>query len=342
MLHIDNMGDFMEILLRDEVKQTLFENSRGLTICEGKSPCCMLAADCNGIFDVVSADAVCVAYVSESGEIILLEKLGRGWKKTVLLKSRSGMMDIFGLRLVSGGDDISLIYGLKHNFENMIVHQFLPSGAPHVVASSHGERFFVRRDGEGCVYVITEPDENTWQMSFLRHGVWSSPEELISGCEIEDVMTDGYNSFCLLFKNEEGRFLRYRDTCFGVRGEKPYLVKSGNEFMAVSEIGGRIYCTDGMGEKMQITSETVRDYILRLPYGGEYAVCEGCRGNFIHGVPRLFVIDRARPPRAYGDDSVRLELTKRIIELEARIALLEKEFRTYNPPKEQKALPENS
>ena len=319
----------MEILLRDDKNQTVFENRNGLTFSDSPFRKHMLAPDCKGNFDLACTDVPNVVYVSDSGEIIRLEKLGEGWKKTVILTSKSGTMDVFGIRLIVSEGELNLIYGLRHNSENMIVHQTFSENKPQVVQSAFGEVFFVMRDETGCIYLVCEAAEGVWHLSVCRGGVWSRPEELMSGCGLLDIIPTGYKSFCTVTETDGTVTFRNGNDSFEIFGEKPAIVRTGTEFSVITRDNGQVFYTDCKGRHKIISSSDIREFYLRHPESGEYFICNRCFGNLVQGKPRLFLIDNMQPQKGTVGETVRLELTKQIIALEARVAKLEEKISDF-------------
>ena len=315
----------MDVLFRGNGEQLWFENSRGLAFSDIQGRKSMLSEDCVGDFDVVFCGNLNVVYMSQAGELVRLERRGRGWSKTVILKSRSGEKAFFGIRMISSEGRLNLIYGLKHNGENMIVHQLFSENRPQVVQTAFGEKFFVRRDETGCIYMFCEAAEDVWHLSVCRGGVWSRPEEIFSGGRLLDVFCTGYKTFCTVTEKQGALIFQNDSESFEVSGENPSIVQLDSGFAVIAKDSGQIYYTDRGGQHKIICSD-YREFYVRLPESGEFALCDRCRGSVVQGKPRLFLIDNAKPAKNTFGESARLELTKQIIALEARVAQLEKQL----------------
>lgn len=315
----------MDILYISDSEQLWFKAANGLVFSDMHGKKRRLVEETPAFFDVAYVFELNLVYASRSGEIVRLQRRGNGWVKTVILKSRSGEMDIFGIRLVVSEEKLHLVYGLLHNGEHMIVHQILPGGEPTVVNTASSDAFFVRRDETGCIYVICS-EESGWEVSVFRGSGWSRPEHLSESGNIKDILVLGYKEYLLLMEENEKMVYKDLKNVFEVSGNEPSIVKYRDSYTVISEDAGGVYYTDSLGRHKIISSDKVKKFLVRFREGQEYSVCESCHGTVTFGVPRLFLLDLGMQTRGYLGETARLELTKRIIELEARVAKLEEKI----------------
>ena len=324
----------MDILFRGQNEQLWFSNTDGLVFSDLTGRKKRLTEGKTDFFDLAYSGEVNVVYVSHDGKLIRLERRVDSWVKTVILKSKSGEMGIFGLRLIVSEDKLNLIYGLIHNGEKMIVHQVLPGGEPLVVNTCGEGGFFVRRDETGCIYVVCNSIYGGWEMSVFRSTGWNRPEKIINEGIIRDIIFTGYKEYCTVTEINGKLMFNSSDCEFEVFGKKPSIVKSDDSYVVISEDSGEVFYTDRSGKNKIISGTEVRNFYVRFPFSAEYDVCDRCRGRVAFSVPKLFLIDRVGKNTKKIQESAKLELLKRIIALEERIVKIEetiKQISLQNP-----------
>lgn len=301
-----------------------FYTDGGLYVLDSSGKKALLCTDCTEEFDLCADDDITLVCQSKEGDIFRFSKSGSEWTKSVILKSRSRRASAFGMRIFQIGDVYHLVYGLNHGEEKLVVHQLLSGGSPCVITKIFGSEFFVRRDETGCLYVICEIADSLWHFFTYRSGGWSASEELSENSKIEDVMCTGYKSFCTAERYPDGLFFKCGEDEFAVPGVRPEIVQTAAGFAVFSEVDGKtVYTTKEKTTKI-LNGGAAVDFKVRMVGGAEYCVCDGCRGSFLRGRPHLYLIDGVKPQKPSVSEGARLELTKRMIALESRIAALEK------------------
>ena len=301
-----------------------FYTDGGLYFCGKTGKKALLCDDCLEEFDVCTGNEISVVCETCEGDILKFAKSGGEWIKSILLKSRSRSAAVFGMRIMETKDDFHFIYGLNHGGEMLVVHQLLPYGQPQVISKIYDENFFVRRDETGCIYIICKISENLWHFFTYRSGGWSASEELCEGAEITDVMCVGYKRFCTVKSFGGETIFENGGESFAIPGERHRIARANGEFIVFSEVDGRTLYTSKEKSTGIISGGNSIDFHLRLPFGGEYSVCERCPGTLRRGIPKLFVLGNDFAVKDEVGGSAIIELTKRMIALEAKIEELEK------------------
>lgn len=314
----------MHIYAGNETEDYYFYTGGGLFVCGKNGRKALLCSDCLDEFDVYVGGNLSLVCQSTEGDIFRYTKFGEEWVKSVVLKSKSRRPSVFGMRITETENEFHFIYGLVYGNEKLIVHQKLPNGRPQVITRTVGDSFFVRRDETGCVYIICEIADKLWHFYTYRSGGWSGAEELADGVEIKDIMCTGYKKFCMIEKNEENIVFRNGGETFAVSGNEPEIVKTSAGYIVITELNGRIMYISKEKTTKIISGGTCIDFHLRLDGGGEFCICERCRGSLRQNLPRLFVVDGITHKKQEFGEGARVEFTKRIIALEARISELEK------------------
>ena len=326
----------MNIYVGGSAGEYHFYTDGGLYFCVNGGKKSLLCENCLDEFDVCAGNEINLVCESREGDIFKFTKSGGEWIKSVLLKSRSRCAAVFGMRIMETNDDFHFIYGLNHGDEMLVVHQVLPYGQPQVISKIYDENFFVRRDETGCIYILCKISENLWHFFTYRSGGWSASEELCEGGEIRDVMCTAYKQFCIVKEDDGKAVFENGGESFAVPGTDCKIAATKGGFIVFSKVDGRVIYTSKEKSTGIISGGNCIDFHLRLPFGGEYCVCECCPGTLRQGKPKLFVLGNSFLAKGAFGESARIEITKQTIALEAKIDELEKrieklETNSYNP-----------
>lgn len=314
----------MNIYVKTDSEDYHFYTDGGLFYTRKNGKKSLLFENCLNEFDVCSGKGINVVCQNDEGDILKFTKAGNEWIKSIILKSKNRNAAAFGMRIIETEDDLHFIYGLKHGDDMLIVHQLLPDGKPQVITKAYSEKFFVRLDETGCIYVICDISSKLWHFFTYRSGGWSASEELCENCEIEDILCTGYKQFCMV-KNMDGELIfENGDENFAISGSKPSIAKTDREYIVFSENNGGIVYTSKEKATVIISCGSFISFHVRLPFGGEYRICETCPGSIRQNKPRLFVIGNPSLEKMTFGEKTRIEFTKQTIALESKISKLEK------------------
>lgn len=326
----------MNIYVGGSAEEYRFYTDGGLYFCENGGKKALLCENCIDEFDVCAGTEINVVCESREGDVFKFTKSGGEWIRSVLLKSRSRCAAVFGMRIMETSDDLHFIYGLNHGGEKLVVHQVLPYGQPQVISKIYDEKFFVRRDETGCIYIICKISEKLWHFFTYRSGGWSASEELCDEGEPMDVMCTAYKQFCIVKELCGRAVFENGGESFEVPGSDCKIASAKDGFIVFSKVDGRVIYTTKEKSTGIISGGNCIDFHLRLPFGGEYCVCERCPGAIRQGKPKLFVLGNSFSAGGTFGESARIEITKQTIALEAKIDELEKrieklETNLYSP-----------